>query len=117
MARSERAIAIACASALTMLACNAVLGLSDYEKVACDRDECDGGDAASNEAAADAPQDTVSSFPDVEAGSYDPGRAWASWPMPNPVEDGGPPNPPKYDAGDAGTVYEDNTQLEWENVG
>lgn len=101
---------------MTMLACNAVLGLGDYEKVDCQKDACDGGDAAVSEAAADAAQET-SSFPDVEAGSYDPKRAWASWPMPNPIEDGGPPNPPDSSVTDAGTVVDNVTKLEWENNG
>lgn len=107
--------ALFAASSLAMLAaCNAVLGLGDYEKVTCARD-CD--------AATDAPVDTgaapgdaaVDVGLDVEAGSYSPARGWASWRMPNPVDEAGLPNPHKYDGGaDAGIIYDERTALTWE---
>jgi hypothetical protein len=111
------AFAIVALVGAMLVACNAVLGLGDYETVACDKNVCpEAGPVA--EASVDAAVDA--SEPDVDAGAYDPRLAWASWPMPNPLEtvDGAPPTPPSYaDAGDAGTIVDAITKLEWDNSG
>lgn len=116
MARSRIFVigVVAGVSLAFLAACNAVLGLGDYEKV-----DADGGAAdAAVEADAthfDAPPDAVI---DVEAGTYDPAHAWANWHMPNPDNDAGYPNQTTYEAGsDAGVVLDTLTQLQWENVG
>ncbi len=117
MARSRIFVAgaVAAGSLACLAACNVVLGLGDYEKVGADGGAADAADerdvALVPDAANDAPID-------VEAGAYNPGFAWASWPMPNPANDAGYPNQASYEAGaDSGIVLDTLTQLQWENIG
>ncbi len=117
MARSRIFVAgvVAGVSLAFLAACNVVLGLGDYEKV-----DADGGaaDAATEADVVFVPDAPIDAPIDVEAGSYDPGRAWAKWKMPNPLNDAGYPNPMTYDAGgDSGAVFDNVTKLEWESVG
>lgn len=122
MARSElghrstrRRFTLACAIALAVpavVACNSIIGLSDFEKGECAGARCgDGGnlpdrfvDGPSNDAPTDA-------LPDVKGA--DP-VSWAKWPMPNYGEGGAgnPPRPPLLTlAGD--TVTDETTKLVW----
>lgn len=86
MGRSDRRfVALAVALATAALACNAIVGLSDYE-----RGECSGGgvcaDAGAPDAPADAPTDVVER---VDASGSRP-VSWAHFKMPNYPQDGGP---------------------------
>ncbi len=112
MARSSlsRGKGFAAATAVlgaSLVACNAIIGLSDFEKVECTNLRCpddagidvfvptvDGGDAGSD---AGTPEGT------------DP-VVWASWRMPS--WDGGPSPVPEYSA-DTTTVLENITGLVW----
>ena len=116
MARSKILVAgiVAGASLACLAACNVVLGLGDYEKV-----DADGGaaDAASEADVLFVPDAPIDAPIDVEAGTYDPAHAWANWPMPNPNNDAGYQNEASYDAGgDSGAVFDNVTELQWENT-
>lgn len=77
------------ASATLLVACNALLGISDYE-----RGECSGGGICAD--AGFAPETSVSDVTQERADSgFDASRgtqpvSWAKFPMPNYAEDGGP---------------------------
>jgi len=142
MARSRVVLAVVAALAGSALACDALLGLGNYQEVPCIFD-CstggeDGGDAsdaamdtspmldASDAAdAIDASDGDAADASPVFEGSVDGPlltELWARWPMPNPdasaapTIDGSPslPNPMAYDAGaDAGTAFDFTTLLTW----
>jgi hypothetical protein len=93
MARSKVLVALAFA---VLPACNALVGLDAFDKVACARD-CDGGSAdaadvfvpdapddAYDGGDADAPVDTGVPIPEGASPT-----SWARWPMPSPPDAGG----------------------------
>jgi hypothetical protein len=96
------------------VACNSIIGLSDFTKGECAGGRCgDGGDL---------PDQLVDGGPDVRLDAVadvkgaDP-VSWAKWPMPNYGEGGAtdPPRPPKLVA--AGDTVTDNvTGLVWHAV-
>ncbi|MBX3201941.1 MAG: DUF1566 domain-containing protein [Labilithrix sp.] len=116
MARSSsrRRVLLALAGASVMslaLACNGIIGLSDYS-----RGECSGGELCEElvpDAGADAP-DAAADAPDVkpDASGTLP-VSWAAWPMPNYDAGGAVDNPMGYDVvADQG--FEDRvTKLVW----
>jgi hypothetical protein len=95
MARSSRAraaVAIVPALAASLAACNALVGLDQFEKVACSR-SCDAGsidaeglDASDASDAADVEADAPFVIPLPDGASP---TSWARWPMPNPDGGGG----------------------------
>jgi hypothetical protein len=99
----------------TALACNSIIGLTDFEKTQCPGARCadDGGPL---------PDQLVDGGPDVvtdappDAKGADP-VSWAKWPMPNYGEAGpGLPLPSKpLDAG-AGIVTDSVTKLVWRST-
>lgn len=119
MARSERSssrrrLALGAAVALALplvVACNSILGLSDFEKGECPGARCgDGGDL---------PDQLVDGGPDVladvrvDAKGADP-VSWAKWPMPNYLDAGpGLPIPSPELVANAGTVTDPTTKLVW----
>ena len=122
MAHSERPrprrLALGAALALlvpTALACNSIIGLTDFEKTQCPGARC-------ADDAGPLPDQLVDAGPDVvtdaapDAKGADP-VSWAKWPMPN-YGDGGPglplPSPP-LDAG-AGIVTDSVTKLVWRST-
>jgi hypothetical protein len=102
MARSERGrrrrLAIVLPAILLtplFLACNALVGLDAFDKVACVRD-CDGGADSADVLLPDVQGDASSEGGDdgaIEAAIPIPEGAsptsWARWPMPNPKDGGG----------------------------
>jgi Protein of unknown function (DUF1566) len=143
MARSRVVIAIVAALAGCALACDALLGLGNYQEVACIFDCSTGSEDAGD--ASDAPMEASSAMLDasdaadaLDASDGDAAEAslefegsvdgppltelWARWPMPNPdasaapTIDGSPalPNLMAYDAGpEAGTAFDMVTGLTW----
>ena len=125
MARSEphrsgrRRLVLAGALALAVpfaVACNSLIGLSDFDKGQCAGARCpdEGGliDQLVGEGGTDAPQDTG-----PDAVGADP-VSWAQWPMPNYVEAGvgePPPSPPLV-GGDGGVVTDTITKLSWRST-
>jgi hypothetical protein len=142
MAASRRqAVAVVVgASALALVACDAILDLGQYHDVAC-AEGCDSGtkdsgtlpgpDAVADtammlESGADASADADADAGDVSLPDSEPvptgHELWAHWPMPNPDAALGPesstalPNPMTYDAGadgGAAVVYDVVTKLTW----
>lgn len=128
MARSEaagrapgaRALGLKASAAialgLSLVACNALLGLSDFEKIECANFQCpdDAGDAGPI---------LKEAGPDVEdagdAGPPTPGAppaVWASWPMPS--WDAGPTPTPVYKTtASPDEILEDRTGLVWSKAG
>jgi len=122
--------------ALGAAACDALLGLGQYQSVACVGSDCPPDAAAdtgtdvnidqdAGSMSDDAPPDT-SSLPPPDAsdeGGPPLFERWAHWPMPNPdASIGGDsstplPNPMAYDAGGSGPVYDARTKLTWEKDG
>lgn len=111
-------IALGAAIALlvpTALACNSIIGLTDFEKTQCPGARC-------ADDAGPLPDQLVDGGPDVvtdaapDAKGADP-VSWAKWPMPN-YGDGGPglplPSPP-LNAG-AGIVTDSVTKLVWRST-
>jgi hypothetical protein len=126
MARSEarssgrRRLVLAATLALAApvtIACNSLIGLSDFEKGQCAGARCpdEGGlfDQLVNEGGTDAPRDTG-----PDALGADP-VSWAQWPMPN-YNDGGagePPSaPPLAAGGDGGLVIDTITNITWRST-
>jgi hypothetical protein len=123
MARSERAgrvavgaVGVRAAGALglgvSLVACNALLGLSDFDKIECANFECpdDAGDAGPivKEAGADAADAG-------DAGPVTPGAppaVWANWPMPS-WEGGIAPVPDYKTTATPNEILEDTTGLVW----
>ena len=82
----RRAAAVLVAAAVpAIVACNGLLGIDEYEKVACTGGFCDGG----VDAPRDATNDADRTAPPVDAQGTQP-VAWAKFRMPNYLEDGGP---------------------------
>lgn len=116
--RSRRlltAAVVAAAVAPAVLACNGILGLSDFEKVECAGLKCgdseapdvlaiDGGDASVDDAAPD-------------ARGADP-VTWAEWPMPNYGDAGSVvlPNQLSYEAVGADARRDTVTKLVWQKA-
>ena len=98
------------------IACNSLIGLSDFDKGQCAGARCpdEGGliDQVVPEGGTDAPQDTG---PDaVGAGPV----SWAQWPMPH-YGDGGAGEPmtsPPLVSGDGGLVTDTITKLTWRST-
>lgn len=112
MARSRRRalLAVAAATGVPLLvACNALIGLDDFDKVECSGLRC--GDAGLPDVTPDVSLDAK---PDAAEGA-DP-VSWARWRMPN--YDGGPDanlsNPPAYDTSVPGEVLDTITKLVWQ---
>lgn len=113
MARSERkrvAVAVVIALAVpALVACNGIIGLSDFEKGECAGRRCgDAGIPPVNEGG----PDVISDAPPEVRGAAP--VSWAQWPMPN--SDGGGdflPNPMKYIVVDADRVEDVVTGLVW----
>ncbi len=120
MARSERkrlgrrsALIMGASFLLPLLvACNAIIGLSDFEKAECAGRRC--ADAAvppPNEGGLDVISDAP---PEVRGANP---VSWAQWPMPN--SDGGGdllPNPMKYDPVGTDRLKDTVTGLVWRNA-
>lgn len=113
MARSDRrrrALFVALALVLPAgVACNGIVGLTDFEKTECPGRRC-GGEAGILEGGG---PDTF--IPDAprEARGADP-TTWAQWPMPN--YDGGAkflPHPLKYTVLDGNRIQDATTKLVW----
>jgi hypothetical protein len=89
---------------LTTLACNGILGISDYK-----RGECSGGGVCTDGGFADGPVEDASTDdrPDVRLADASGTKpvSWAQFVMPNYAQDGGPgENIPTYAATDGGFV-------------
>jgi hypothetical protein len=138
--RRQAAVVVLGTISLALVACDTLLGLGQYDEVACAAGHCDSGtpeggveggtvpmpdasDAAMGiESGSDADAADVVTVPD---GGYPPPTAhevWAHWPMPNPDASIGPesstplPNPMTYTlAADGGgvTAYDVVTKLSW----
>lgn len=97
------------------LACNSIIGLTDFEKTQCAGARCadDGGPLPDQ--LVDGGPDVVTDAP-VEAKGADP-VSWAKWPMPN-YGDGGPglplTSPPLMASG--GVVTDTVTKLVWRST-
>lgn len=90
----------------TVLACNGLIGLSDYDRVECTGRVCDGG-------ASDATVDVVVPDSGRDAGGLGAGPvSWARWPMPN-YPDAGLPNEPLFEPDGDDAVKQVQTQLIW----
>ena len=101
MARSRNARLLVLAAVLAgpvVLACNGIIGLSDFEKGDCPGARC--GDAS----------DIDVVVPEASPGA-DP-VSWARWPMPNWPE-AGVGTAPQFVAGPPGEITEDVTGLVW----
>lgn len=113
MARSERkrllGFAFAALFVPALIACNSIIGLSDFEKTECAGRRCaDAGIPPGNEGGLD----VISDAPPEVRGA-DP-VSWAQWPMPN--SDGGVdllPHPMKYTVVDANRLQDTVTGLIW----
>lgn len=123
--------------ALGAAACDALLGLGQYQSVACVGSDCPPDAAADTRADVDIDQDAgsmsddappdTSPMPPPDAPYDGPSlhELWAHWPMPNPdASVGGDssaplPNPMSYEAGAPGTstVRDAVTHLVWETTG
>jgi hypothetical protein len=118
MARSERPRRIASGRlvlgvsiALMMplaLACNSIIGLTDFEKTQCAGARC-ADDGGLPDQLVEAGPDVVTDAP-VEAKGADP-VSWAKWPMPNYGDSGPLPSPPLVASG--GLVTDTVTKLVW----
>lgn len=116
MARSERRLVLLGSTALLALsglACNAILGLSDFDKV-----ECSGPNGLScpDDAGIDVRVTPTEAGTDAgDGGPVTPGSppaVWANWKMPS--WDGGPaPTPTFVAGGSADEVLETTTNLVW----
>lgn len=93
------------ASFALVLACNGIIGLSDYDRVQCTGNVCDGGGDSSVP-----PPDGGVDASGVDAGGGTDPVSWARWPMPN--YPGAPGTAPKLDAG-GGVVTDEVTKLRW----
>jgi hypothetical protein len=91
------------------LACNSLIGLSDFEKTQCAGARCadDGGPLPDQLVEAGA--DVVTDAP-ADAKGADP-VSWAKWPMPNYGDSGPIPSPPLVASG--GLVTDTVTKLVW----
>ncbi|CAN5818982.1 hypothetical protein BH11MYX4_BH11MYX4_68110 [soil metagenome] len=114
MARSDRKrlafVGLVALAVPTLLACNAIIGLSDFEKVECAGTRC--GDGGGQPDVINQPDVVVSDAP-IEARGANP-VSWAAWPMPN--YDGGAeflPHPIKYAPLGLDRVKDTVTGLVW----
>lgn len=117
--RSARRIALGTILALglpALIACNSLIGLSDFEKGQCSGARCpDEGGLFDQfvEGGADVSQDA---FPDVKGA--DP-VSWAKWRMPNYGEGGAgqpPPSQPLNNDAGVGLVSDPTTKLVWSST-
>jgi len=107
MARFRYAFAAALAA---LVACNGIIGLSDFDKAPCPGGACT--DGATPDAALESGADASDASPDVKGA--DP-VSWAKWKMPN--YDGGAvflPNPLLYNVVDANIIEDTVTNLAWQ---
>lgn len=100
-----------------VVACNSLIGLSDFEKGSCAGGEpCPDGGGRPDQVSPDA-GDARADGAAVDAKGADP-VSWAKWPMPNYLE-AGPglplPSPPLVVNGD-GTVLDTVTKLVWSSA-
>ncbi len=114
MAPSKRrllsALAGACVTSL-VLACNGIIGLSDYT-----RGECSGGGVCEDAGYVDVVVvDASDGGPDVKVdASGTKAVRWAQFVMPNYAQDGGPgENVPKYDPATGGGLVDSVSKLVW----
>lgn len=118
MARSERSgwrrapFVTACVAAVPfVLACNGIIGLSDYGRA-----ECSGGgvcpDAGSDVSIRETGTPDTSTLPVLDAAGTTPVR-WVNFVMPNYPQDGGPEqNVPSYEVGQ-GQIVDPVSKLVW----
>jgi hypothetical protein len=111
--RRTRAALAACVAALLPLAvaCNSVIGLSDFTKGECAGARCGDGGELPDQVVDGGADVRLDALPDVKGA--DP-VSWAKWPMPN--YDGGAitlPNPLVYSILDANRVEDTVTGLVW----
>lgn len=109
--RAVVALAATIALASALVACNALLGLDDFEKAPCVGADCRDGSFDSGDGGTLDDGDTP--LPDAGEGA-DP-VAWARWPMPNydDKSDGGHPNRASYQPAADGFVVDSVTKLVW----
>jgi hypothetical protein len=117
MARSDRRRRLAVAGAIALLApaavaCNSIIGLTDFEKTQCAGARCadDGGPLPDQFVEGGA--DVVTDAP-IEAKGADP-VSWAKWPMPSYGDAGPLPSPSLTAAG--GLVTDNVTKLVWRST-
>lgn len=103
------------AFACALFACNALIGLDDFEKASCVGADCH--DASFDAGEGGTIVDSDVPLPDAGEGA-DP-VAWARWPMPNydDKSDGGHPNRSRYEAAADGFVTDAITKLVWRTAG
>lgn len=118
MARSERRLLLAGLGALagaTLVACNALIGLSDFDKVECSGPnglECPDGPREGGVVVKDGGPDVIDATPDAPVTPGTPPVAWARWPMPS-WEGGREPVPDFKTTASATELLEDRTGLVW----
>jgi hypothetical protein len=110
MARSRARLLLAASAAAALplaLACNDIIGLSDFERGECPGARC--GDGSAFDAAIDTGVDAAADAPAETGGGADE-VSWARWPMPD--HDASAPVSVAYTAG-AGEVEDGVTGLVW----
>lgn len=118
MGRSKRRFLFVLVAAAPVLACNAIIGISDFKRTECGADPCpindEGGidQLVPDNFVPDSGKDTGTDAP--------PGVgpvSWAAWQMPNHDKDAGiligDPRPLKYNIIDNDQVEDDWTKLVW----
>jgi hypothetical protein len=114
LSRAHRRLVLVTALALPLaLACNGLIGLSDFDRVECTGGRCGDGGASFDATLVDGPDGALDAAP-VDAAGMKP-VSWAAWRMPN--YDAGTDatdNPMSYSpTGDAVGVRDDVTSLVW----
>ncbi len=105
---------MACSCVPLALACNGIVGLSDYTRA-----ECSGGGVCTDGGAPDVPFDGSTDAADsaVDSGKGAEPVSWARWRMPNYVPDGGPIPGTAPSLTAAGSEVNDGvTKLVWRNA-
>ncbi|MBS2019002.1 MAG: DUF1566 domain-containing protein [Deltaproteobacteria bacterium] len=116
--RSRRVVLLAApiASLASLLACNDIIGLSDFSKGECPGARCAGDGSVDQLVPPDAPVDGGTDALTDAQGS--PPTVWPKWPMPNYGEGGlgEPPNALNYGPAGAGEVEDLTTKLVWKTT-
>jgi hypothetical protein len=129
MARSDRSARRRLAALIAfglavpaVAACNALIGLDDFEKVQCAGSQCNDAGADVDSGRVDGSSDARIDVNDFDGGGTEP-VTWAKWPMPNFDGEAGAiapaiPNPHSYAiSGDGRSVEDKVTNLTWEQAG